>query len=97
MKVNTIVFWNPLLLRAVIGLSKGSRCQDPSKILAERQEKQKVSQAKQEQSENRPHRTPKSAEPQYEYKMRTHSHEGIEMQMHHIADRKFELVIPRVF
>ena len=56
-------------MRAVIGLSKCSRCQDPSKILAERQ-KQKVSQAKQEQPENRPHRTLNSGEPQYEYKMR---------------------------
>ena len=78
MTVNNI-FLNPPLLRAVIGLSKCSRCQDPSKILSERQEKQKVSQAKQEQSENRPHRTPKSGEPQYEYKMRKHNHEGIEM------------------
>ena len=78
-------------------LSKCSRCQDPSKILAERQEKQKVSQAKQEQSENGPHRTPKSGEPQYEYKMRKHSHEGIEMQMHHVADHKLEHVIPRGF
>ena len=56
-----------------------------------------MSQAKQEQSENRPHRTHKSGEPQYEYKMRKHSHEGIEMQMHHIIDHKLELVIPRVF
>ena len=86
MTVNNDLFWNTPLLRAVIGLSKCSRCQDPSKILAERQEKQTVSQAKQEQSENRPHRTPKSGEPQYEYKMRKHSHEGIEMQMHYIAD-----------
>ena len=68
MTVNTIPFWNPPLLRAVIGLSKCSRCQDLSKILAERQEKQKVSQSKQEQSENRLHRTPKSGEPQHEYK-----------------------------
>ena len=69
MTVNNILFRYPPLPRAVIGLPKCSRCQDPSKIFAERQ-KQKVSQVKQEQPENRPHRTLNSGEPQYEYKMR---------------------------
>ena len=40
---------------------------------------------KQEQSENRHHRTPESGESLYEYKLRKHSHEGIEMRMHHTA------------
>ena len=46
MTENNNLFWNPPLLRAVIGLSKCSRCQDPSKILAERTGEAKVSQAK---------------------------------------------------
>ena len=52
-----------------------------------------MNKAKQEQSENRRHRTPKRSGPQHEYKMRKHSHEGIEMQMHDMADHKLELVI----
>ena len=89
-------FLKPITLEDCDWPIKMQRCQYPSKILVESQEKQKVSQAKQEQSENRPHRTPKSGKPQYEYKMRKYSHEGIEMQMHHIADRKRTFLTKRI-
>ena len=77
---HTDVVWNPPLLRAVIGLTKGSCSLDPAK-LGRRKERQKVNKAQQKQPENSHHRLLKRGEPQYEWKMKKYSHAGIEMQI----------------
>ena len=76
----TDVVWKPPLLRAVIGLSKCRRSQDPAKF-GRKKKRQQVNKAQQEQPENSHHRLPKSGEPQYEWKMKKYSHAGIEMQI----------------
>ena len=77
---HTDVVWNPPLLRAVIGLTKGSSSLDPAK-LGRKKERQKVNKAQQKQPENSHHRLLKRGEPQYEWKMKKYSHAGIEVHI----------------
>ena len=84
MTVNNILFRNPPLLRAVIGLSKCSRCQDPTKFWQKDRSKKWARPSKSNQKTDL---TELSivVSPSMNIKWET-SHEGIKMQMHHIAD-----------